>query len=273
MSAGHAIGGFRSGKFPPLYLAPSIPTLRHMKFPDPLIRGRLIKRYKRFLTDVELEDGTVVVAHCANSGSMLSVNEAGAEVWISPARNPDRKLRYTWELIRIGRTLVGINTSHPNALAADAVARGKIPELTGYASVRREVKYGKNSRIDLLLERDGPDDGDKCYVEIKSVTMKRDLAKSAPVEFPDAVTTRGAKHLVELSDMVRQGHRAVMLYLAQRADSPAFAIAGDIDPDYEKGLAEAMQAGVEVIAYGCKVTRHGISLTGPVPLAFPKKRA
>ncbi len=244
-----------------------------MKYPDPLIRGRLIKRYKRFLTDVELEDGSVVVAHCANSGSMLSVNKPGAEVWISPARNPDRKLRYTWEIIRIGRTLVGINTSHPNAIGAQAVTKGKIPELTGYASVRREVKYGKNSRIDLLLERNGPDDGDKCYVEIKSVTMKRDLAKDAPVEFPDAVTTRGAKHLVELSDMVRQGHRAVMLYLTQRADSPSFAIAGDIDPEYEKGLARAMKAGVEVLCYASRVTRHDITLVGPVPLAFRKKMA
>ncbi len=256
---------------------PGNPYIALMKFPDPLIRGRLIKRYKRFLTDVELEDGTVVVAHCANSGSMLSVNEAGAEVWISPARNPDRKLRYTWELIRIGRTLVGINTSHPNAIGAQAVRQGKIPELAGYRSIRREVKYGKNSRIDLLLEQNAPDSefggGDKCYVEIKSVTMKRDLAKSAPVEFPDAVTTRGAKHLVELTDMVRQGHRAVMLYLTQRADSPAFAIAGDIDPEYEKGLARAMRAGVEVLCYACKVTRHGITLTGPVPLAFRKKMA
>jgi len=248
-----------------------------MKYPDPLIRGRLFKRYKRFLTDVELVDGAqagkIVVAHCANSGSMLSVNEPGAEVWISPARNPDRKLRYTWESIRIGRTLVGINTSHPNAIAADAVARDKIPELKGYASVRREVKYGKNSRIDLLLERDGHNEGDKCYVEIKSVTMKRDLAKSAPVEFPDAVTTRGAKHLVELTDMVKQGHRAVMLYLTQRADSPAFAIAGDIDPDYEKGLARAMKAGVEVLCYASRVTRHEITMIGPVPLAFAKNKA
>ncbi|MBC8337170.1 MAG: DNA/RNA nuclease SfsA [Rhodospirillales bacterium] len=244
-----------------------------MKFPDPLIRGKLIKRYKRFLTDVELEDGSKVVAHCANSGSMLSVNEPGAEVWLSPARNPERKLRYTWESIRIGRTLVGINTSHPNALAADAVAKGRIPELAGYASLRREVKYGKNSRIDLLLERNGPDDGEKCYVEIKSVTMKRDLGRDAPVEFPDAVTTRGAKHLVELTDMVKQGHRAVMLYLTQRADSPAFAIAGDIDPDYEKGLAKAMNAGVEVLCYASRVTRHGITLGPSVPLAFSKKMA
>ena len=277
MNGDRAMERNHAGTPPPLNPAPSIPTLRMMKFPDPLIRGRLVKRYKRFLTDVELVDGPdagkVVVAHCANSGSMLSVNEPGAEVWISPARNPDRKLRYTWEIIRIGRTLVGINTSHPNALAADAVMKGKIPELAGYESVRREVKYGQNSRIDLLLERNGPNEGDKCYVEIKSVTMKRDLGRDAPVEFPDAVTTRGAKHLVELSDMVREGHRAVMLYLTQRADSPAFAIAGDIDPDYEKGLAKALAAGVEVLCHACRVTRHGITLGPRVPLAFGKKMA
>jgi len=240
-----------------------------MRFLDPLIRGRLVKRYKRFMADVELEDGTVVVAHCANSGSMLSVNEPGAEVWISPARNPDRKLKFTWEMIRIGRTLVGVNTSHPNAIAADAVAKGKIPELDGYASLRREVKYGVNSRIDILLEKDGPDAGYKCYVEIKSVTMKRDLAKGAPVEFPDAVTTRGAKHLVELSNMAQDGHRAVMLYLTQRADCPGVTIAADIDPEYAKGLIAAHQAGVEVLCYGCKVTRHDITLIGSIPFLSP----
>ncbi len=243
-----------------------------MKFPDPLIRGRLIKRYKRFLADIELEGGPdhgkIVTAHCANSGSMLSVNEAGAEVWLSPARNPDRKLKYTWEMIRIGRSLVGINTSLPNGIVAEAIEAGRIPELKGYGSLRREVKYGENSRIDLLLERNGPDDGEKCYVEIKSVTMKRDLGRDQPVEFPDAVTTRGAKHLVELSNMVSLGHRSVMLYLAQRADSPGFAIAADIDPDYANGLAAARKSGVEVLSYGCRLTKRGITLTGPVPLAF-----
>ncbi|HJO74668.1 MAG TPA: DNA/RNA nuclease SfsA [Rhodospirillales bacterium] len=244
-----------------------------MKFPDPLLRGRLIKRYKRFMADVELEDGPdkgkVVVAHCANSGSMLSVNEPGAEVWLSPARNPDRKLKFTWEMIRIGRTLVGINTSHPNGLVADAITAEKIPELTGYASLRREVKYGENSRIDILLEKDGPDEGGKCYVEIKSVTMKRDLAKDAPVEFPDAVTTRGAKHLVELANMVKAGHRAVMMYLVQRTDSPSFAIAADIDPEYAGGLTAAQKAGVEVLCYGCRLTKRNITLTGPVPFLGP----
>ena len=243
-----------------------------MKFPDPLIRGRLIKRYKRFLADVELEDGTLVTAHCANSGSMLSVNEAGAEVWLSPARNPERKLKYTWEMIRIGRSLVGINTSLPNGIVAEAIEAGRIPELKGYGSLKREVKYGENSRIDLLLEKDGPgvmgNGGDKCYVEVKNVTMRRELAKGAPVEFPDAVTTRGTKHLKELSNMVREGHRAVMMYLVQRADSPSFAIAADIDPEYAGGLVAAQKAGVEVLCYGCRLTKRNITVTGPVPLAF-----
>ena len=239
-----------------------------MKFPDPLIRGRLIKRYKRFLADVELEGGTIVTAHCANSGSMLSVDEAGAEVWLSPARNPDRKLKYTWEMIRIGRSLVGINTSLPNAIVAEAIEAGRVPELKGYGSLRREVKYGENSRIDLLLEKDGPGEGDKCYVEVKNVTMKRYLAKDAPAEFPDAVTARGTKHLVELATRVGLGHRAVMFYLVQRQDAKSFAIAADIDPVYAKGLAAARKAGVEVLCYGCKLSKSEIRIDSFLPLAF-----
>jgi len=250
-----------------------------MKFPDPLIRGRLIKRYKRFLADVKLEDGPqageVVTAHCANSGSMLSVNEPGSEVWLSPARNPERKLKFTWEMIRVGRSLVGINTQLPNAIVAEAVGAagaGEIPELGGYPSLRREVKYGVNSRIDLLLEKDGHGGGgannEKCYVEVKNVTMKRDLSKNAPAEFPDAVTTRGAKHLVELATMAGLGHRAVMFYLVQRQDAKSFAIAADIDPVYDEGLAAARKAGVEVLCYGCKLTKSEIKIVSPLPLAF-----
>jgi sugar fermentation stimulation protein A len=167
-----------------------------MIFPDPLVRGTLLRRYKRFLADVDLETGETVTAHCANSGSMLSVDAPGSEVWLSPARNPDRKLKYTWELIRIGETLVGINTGHPNAIVAEAVAAGEIPELNGYTSARREVKYGRNSRIDLLLEGPGRP---RCFVEVKNVTLKRESGPDYPVEFPDAVTARGTKHLLELS--------------------------------------------------------------------------
>ncbi|MAN78827.1 MAG: DNA/RNA nuclease SfsA [Magnetovibrio sp.] len=234
-----------------------------MKFHAPLVKGTLVKRYKRFMADVTLEDGTVVTAHCANSGSMLSVNEPAAEVWISPAANPDRKLKWTWELIRIGKTLVGINTALPNAIVAEAIEAGKVAELTGYETLRREVKYGQNSRIDILLE--DPKKG-LCYVEIKNVTMRRDLA-DGPLEFPDGVTSRGAKHLVELADMVAQGHRAVMLYLVQREDGNRFEVAGDIDPAYADGLEEARMKGVEVLCYRCKVTPKDISLSSPVPIA------
>lgn len=234
-----------------------------MKFPTPLIRGRLVKRYKRFLADVILGDGTLVVAHCANSGSMLSVDAPDSEVWLSPASNPERKLRYTWELIRIGDSLVGINTSHPNALVKEAIEAGLIPELAGYAAVRREVKYGKNSRIDLLLE---DPKRPPCYVEVKNVTMRRGTAPDAPAEFPDAVTARGAKHLVELADMVNQGHRAVMVYLVQRPDCRTFRVAADIDPTYAKGLETAMKKGVEALAYGCAVTLEGVTVTAPVKI-------
>ena len=230
-----------------------------MKFPDPLLRGRLVRRYKRFLSDVELDGGELVTAHCANPGSMIGLAEPGSEVWLSPARNPERKLRYSWEMIRVGKGLVGINTSHPNGIVADAIAAGRVAELAGYDGLRREVKYGKNSRIDILLEADGRP---PCYVEVKNVHLKRD----AGAEFPDSVTARGAKHLVELSDMVAAGARAVMFYLVQREDCGAFAIAGDIDPTYAATLDGALAAGVEAICYCCKLTTEAIELDRPLAL-------
>lgn len=236
-----------------------------MKFENPLIKGTLVKRYKRFMADVELADGTVVVAHCANSGSMLSVNEPGSTVWISPATNPDRKLKYTWEMIRIGDAMVGINTSHPNRLVADAIADGTIKELDGYASLRREVKYGKNSRIDILLEDDAKP---MCYVEVKNVTMRRDLSPGAPADFPDSVTSRGKKHLEELSDMIAEGHRAVMMYLVQRDDADSFTIATDIDPDYADALRKAKKAGVEIVCYDCTLSPEAITINRPLPVEF-----
>lgn len=233
-----------------------------MEFPNPLIRGKLIKRYKRFLSDVELDNGEIVTAHCANSGSMLECKEPGSEVWLSPATNPNRKLKFTWELIKVGDSFVGINTSHPNGLVEQAVKDGTIKELSGYASVRREVKYGKNSRIDLLLE-----DGSrpKCYVEVKNVTLKRG---DGPAEFPDAVTSRGAKHLAELSDMVAEGHRAVMVYLVQREDCKRFTIAEDIDPAYGVALRDALKKGVEALCYTCKLTPEAITVSAPMKIEF-----
>lgn len=232
-----------------------------MQFKTTLIRGTLIKRYKRFLADVTLDDGTVVTAHTANSGSMKGCCEPGSTVWLSHADNPNRKLKYTWELIQVGDGLVGINTSWPNALVADACAAGAIPELAGYDTVRREVKYGRNSRIDVLLEKA---DGARCYVEVKNVTLARD----GHAEFPDAVTARGAKHLVEMTDMVAEGHRAVMVYLVQREDCHAFRVASDIDPAYRDALALAMSKGVEAVCYACRVTPESITVERSLPLVL-----
>ncbi|MBB4284917.1 DNA/RNA nuclease SfsA [Roseospira goensis] len=234
-----------------------------MDFPTPLIRGTLVRRYQRFMADVVLDDGTPVTAHCANSGSMLTVKPPGAEVWLSRSDNPKRKLKYTWELVRIGDHLVGVNTNHPNALVADAITDGTIPELAGYDRLRREVKYGRNSRIDVLLEgRDRP----TCYVEVKNVHMKRDPAEGGAAEFPDAVTARGAKHLDELVDMVASGYRAVMVFLVQRGDCGRFRIAGDIDPAYLEALDRALSLGVEALCVSCTVTPERISVAGPLPL-------
>ena len=234
-----------------------------MKFPTALARGMLVRRYKRFLADIELDDGRTVVAHCANPGSMLSVNAPGSEVWLSPSPDPDRKLKYSWELIRVGRTLVGINTQHPNRLVEEAIRQKRIPELAGYASLRREVRYGSNSRIDLLLE--GPR-CPSCYVEVKNVTLKRNPAADAPAEFPDSPTARGQKHLEELARVARVGARAVMFFLAQRDDARAFAPAADIDPAYAAGLQRARAAGVEVLEYGCRVDPREIRIAAPLAI-------
>ncbi|MSP52519.1 MAG: DNA/RNA nuclease SfsA [Alphaproteobacteria bacterium] len=219
-----------------------------MRFPVSLVRGLLVRRYKRFLADVILDSGDAITAHCANPGSMAGVAAPGSEVWLSKSPNPARKLAYTWELIRVGTNLVGINSMHPNAIVAEALTAGAISEITGYARLRREVKYGKNSRIDILLE---DDERPPCYVEIKSVH----LARRPPVaEFPDAKTVRGAKHLEELAQVVKAGGRAVMVYVVQRTDCDRFALASDIDPNYAKAYASAREHGVEAVVYACRVT-------------------
>ncbi len=236
-----------------------------MKFHAPLIEGVLLQRYKRFLADVQLSSGEIVLAHCANSGSMLSVKEPGSKVWLSPAADPARKLRYTWELIEVNGAMVGINTGLPNRIVAEAIAAGEIKELADYDSLKREQKYGKNSRIDILLESLGRP---PCYVEIKNVTMRRGFPPAHRAEFPDSVTARGAKHLVEMADMVRTGARAVMFYLVQRTDCDELSIAADIDPAYDKGLRTALAAGVEAIGYACDVSPVGVAVARPVKLVL-----
>ena len=232
-----------------------------MRFPDPLIRGTLMRRYKRLLADVALDCGTVVTAHCANTGAMTGVSATGAEVWLSPARNPARKLRYSWELIRIGDGLVGINTAHPNRIVEDGIRAGAIADLAGYGGVRREVRYGRNSRIDILLSAPGRAD---CYVEVKNVHLKRGEAAA----FPDAVTARGAKHLAEMARLVAGGTRAVTVYLVQREDCVSFSLAADIDPGYAGAFADARTAGVETLCYACRMTTESIELDQPLRLAL-----
>jgi sugar fermentation stimulation protein A len=229
-----------------------------MRFPRPLVRGSLVRRYKRFLADIRLEDGRVVTAHCANPGAMLGIVDPGLPVWLLASDNPKRKLPWSWELVRAEGALIGVNTSNPNTLVPEALAAGKIPELRGYGSVRREVPYGKASRIDLLLEAPGHP---ICYVEIKNVHLKRaDWA-----EFPDCVTARGAKHMAELADMARAGHRAVVVYVIQRADCRRFRVARDLDPGYHRALEAAREAGVEVLCYACEVAEDRIVIAESLP--------
>lgn len=223
-----------------------------MKFSGTLIKGRLIRRYKRFLADIELENGEIVVAHCTNSGSMKSCLENGANVYLSPVDDPKRKTKFTWEMIMINNDWVGINTGWPNLLAFDAIKNHEIERLTGYTDVRREVKYD-DSRFDVYCENEN----EKCFVEVKNVSLKNgDYAL-----FPDSVTTRGQKHLKTLMKVKQEGYRAVMLYIIQRSDVHIFAPAKSIDPDYAALLKEAFNNGVEVIAIQAKVTPTEIRLS------------
>ncbi len=234
-----------------------------MQFPVPLVRASLLRRYKRFLSDHALPDGTVVTAHCANPGSMFGLLEHGAETWLLPVSDARRKLRYSWEMLRVGRGLVGINTGRPNTLVEEAIRASLLEPLTGYPRIRREVRYGTNSRIDFLL--DGAD-RPPCYVEIKNVHMSR---TPGVAEFPDAVTARGRKHLSELAQRAAAGDRAVMLYVVQRDDCSAFRLAGDFDEAYAQASRDAREAGVEVLAYGCRLTRQALAVAHPLALIDP----
>lgn len=229
-----------------------------MRFPSPLVRGRLLQRYKRFLADVVLDSGEHVTAACPNTGAMLGLTAPGSVVWLSRSEAATRKYPHTWEMVEAdlgnGAALVGINPMHPNRLVAEAIAAGSIKKLGGYQLLRREVKYGVASRIDLLLE--DPRKG-RCYVEIKNVHLMRRRGRA---EFPDCVTTRGTRHLHELTEMVAHGHRAVMVYLIQRADAHSFSISGDLDADYAQAFRRALDAGVEALAYRCRLSAEEIAV-------------
>lgn len=235
------------------------PSNHSMKLP-PVIFGTLIKRYKRFLADVELEDGSVITVHCPNTGRMTTCAEPGWRVALSDSNNPKRKYRYTWELVHNGTCWICVNTGRANQIGAEAVSSGIIPDLSGYAEVLREQTFG-NSRFDLLLRTDTS----LCYVEIKNVTL---LADDGCYAFPDAVTERGRKHLNELIEVVKAGHRAAMLFVIPRSDGTSFRPAREIDPKYSEALTAAVKAGVEIHAWEAEVSPEELRLTKSVSLVL-----
>lgn len=228
----------------------------------PLVAGRLLRRRNRFVAEVELPQG-IVDAHCPNTGSMLGCREPGSRVWLSAADKPGRKLAWTWELVEAAGTLVGIHTGRSNGLVREAIEAGRLPELAGYTSIRAEVPYGANSRIDLLLEAAGRP---SCYVEVKNVTA---AVADGVGYFPDAVTARGTKHLREMMELVATGRRAVLCFCVQRADVAAVRPADHIDPVYGRTLRAALAAGVEVCALGARVGTDAIVLQSRLPVVCP----
>ncbi len=227
----------------------------------PLLRGTLVKRYKRFLADVLLDDGRQVTAHCPNSGSMAQCSQPGRPVYLSEHDNPKRKLKFTWELIEMPTSLVGVNTLVPNRLVAAAVKGGLVPELTGYEQVRTEVKVGDRSRLDLMLS--SPERRD-CYIEIKNCT----LVENGIARFPDARTVRGQKHLDELIKLKQAGARAVIFFVVQRTDAGTFSPADTIDPDYGRILRQVVGQGVEMLAYDTAIDLKGIALNQRLAVEF-----
>ena len=223
-----------------------------MKFSKPLLSGKLIKRYKRFLADIQLDDGRLITAHCPNSGRMTQCQGEGWPVLVTSHNNPKRKLQFTWEMVHNGKSWICINTQRANEIAHEALLNKQIPELAEYENIEKEKKYGKNSKIDFLLSSQN----ELCYVEVKSVTLTNSKGQFC---FPDAPTERGRKHLDELVQMKEEGHRAVMLYIVNREDGKGFTIANFIDPDYGKKLNWAAQNGVEVLVYATKISKNEIT--------------
>jgi sugar fermentation stimulation protein A len=230
-----------------------------MRYPHALAPAVLVRRYKRFLADVELTDGSIVTAHCANPGSMLGLAEIGTRVLLSESDDPARKLRHSWELARAGRTWVVVHTARANAVAREALEAGAIEELRGFERVVPEAAFAAGTRFDFRLEGGAG----RAWVEVKSVTM----AEDGLALFPDAPTERGRRHLTELAKAARRGERAVMLYLVMREDCESFAPAARVDPEYAAALASARRAGVEVLVRACRVRPAGIGLAGPLPFA------
>lgn len=233
-----------------------------MRFATPLIRARLIRRYMRFLSDVELEDGRVVKAHCPNPGSMMGLKDEGLPVWLEGNDDPKKKLDWGWRLVELPDAFVGIDTGAANKVVAEALNAG-LDGLDGYDVIRPEVKYREKSRVDFLMSGEGRRD---CYLEVKSVTLSR---QAGLAEFPDSVTARGVKHLGDLAAMVAQGHRAVLLFLVQRTDCNRVTLAADLDPTYAAAFRAAVDNGVEVMCFGCAISPEGIKIADGVPFDLP----
>ncbi|MCJ8518297.1 sugar fermentation stimulation protein A [Pseudorhizobium tarimense] len=231
-----------------------------MRFDPPLVPATLVQRYKRFLFDAVLDDGTPITGSCPNTGSMRGLTRPGSRIWMSLHDSPTRKYRHMLEMVEADRTLVGINTGLPNRLAEEALLAGLVPSLDGYGTLRREQRYGTNSRIDILLTEPGRPD---AYVEVKNVHFIR---KAGLAEFPDTVTKRGTKHLEEMARMVTQGHRAIMLYIIQRSDCDAMSLCEDLDPTYVEGFRRAAKQGVEAYALRCRVAPQEIVATDLVAI-------
>lgn len=230
-----------------------------MKITQPTVQGTLLKRYKRFLADVELADGTTLTAHCPNPGRMIGCSEPGSRVILRDSQDKKRKLQYTLQTVEDNGVWINVDTGLPNAVTEEAILAGSIPELTGYESLRREVKYGESSRIDILLE---DEKRGRCYVEVKSATM----AQGEVALFPDAVTARGLKHLEELARVVEAGDRGVIFFFVSRGDSTRFAPADDIDPAYGEKLREVVERGVEALAYISQVEPTRLEIAGSIPV-------
>ena len=233
-----------------------------MEFPSALVRGILLRRYKRFLADIELDSGETITAHCPNTGAMTGCAEPGWPVWLSRSDSKTRKYPHTWELVETGAGMACVHSARANKVVLEAVQEGRIPELAGYAGLKREVKYGEGSRADLLLS----DEERRCYVEVKSVTLCQDGSVGA---FPDAVSTRAAKHLRELQTVVESGDRAVIFFCVFHTGIQQVRAAAEIDPDYTHALAKALAAGVETLAWRAHISPQQIRLQEALPVLAP----
>jgi len=229
-----------------------------MKFKDKLLQGTFVKRYKRFFVDINFRN-KIITAHCPNTGSMMGLLNEGNKTWFSESNNPKRKLKYSLEIIKVGKSLVGINTLSANKLVFEALNLKKIKKLTEFDNIKAEVKFSNSTRFDFLISNSK----EKCFLEVKNVTLQRNKKIA---EFPDAITSRGTKHLVELINAKKKGFQSCILYLIQRQDCKAFKIAEDIDINYKIAFDKAIKAGVKILCYDCKINNEEVKLNNQIEL-------